>query len=410
MKYTGNSRLPGELFFSSPSSNPASLSQTQFASSFSLVGNMNWMRLRNRIIGTEQNPPKPREEIILRIPNATVHLMEGWETVKLAQGDFCLVRIVQGSLLLATFVKVGEDLRWPLTKDEPIVKLDRLHYLFSLPGQGGNLFSYGVTFSDPNAGLASLDSLLKENTCFSMSSSDAAPASAAPPNSSAALYWKEFAPRVEDYNGVLAKAIAAGTGAVIRGIFECSSAYSSQVQKGGELIRAQLGSAIGKDSKCGVPDQKARSGIKEGNDELKMGLRRARNISKMTEKISRTMLEGITLASGSMVEPLVQSQAGKRFLTSTSGEVLLATLEAVNKVLDALESAEKEAFSATSTAVTGVVSQRYGECTGEMTDNALATAGHAAGTMWNIFKIRKAFNPTSIVRNGAKTGRIPNGQ
>ncbi|XP_068638589.1 senescence/dehydration-associated protein At4g35985, chloroplastic-like [Aristolochia californica] len=365
---------------------------------------MNWVRLRSRMIETEKTPAKPREETILRIPNSTVHLMEGWETLKLAQGDFSLVKIVQDSLVLAIFVKVGEDLRWPLTRDEPIVKVDQLHYLFSLPGQGGKLFSYGVTFSEQNAGLPSLDSLLKENSSFSMSSSDSALAA---PSDSSGLYWKEFAPRVEDYNGLLAKAIAAGTGAVIKGIFECSSAYSNQVQSGGEMIRTHLRSVIGKASGSEVADT-AQTNVKEENDKLKMGLRRARNISNMTEKMSRTLLEGIALASGSMVIPLVQSQAGKRFLSSTSGEVLLATLDAVNKVFDALEAAEKEAFSATSTAVTGVVSQRYGEATGEMTNNALATAGHAAGTVWNVFKMRRAFNPTSMIRNGAKTGRPPN--
>jgi hypothetical protein len=42
-------------------------------------------------------------------------------------------------------------------------------------------------------------------------------------------YWNEFAPRMEGYNGVLAKAIAAGTGQLVKGIFKCSEAYASQV-------------------------------------------------------------------------------------------------------------------------------------------------------------------------------------
>ena len=38
---------------------------------------------------------------------------------------------------------------------------------------------------------------------------------------------------------------------------------------------------------------------------------------------------------------------------------------------------------------------RYGESAGEATEDAFATAGHAVGTAWNLFKIRKAVMPSS---------------
>jgi hypothetical protein len=38
---------------------------------------------------------------------------------------------------------------------------------------------------------------------------------------------------------------------------------------------------------------------------------------------------------------------------------------------------------------------RYGESAGEATEDAFATAGHAVGTAWNLFKIRKAVTPSS---------------
>ena len=53
-------------------------------------------------------------------------------------------------------------------------------------------------------------------------------------------YWTALAPRVEDYNSVAGKAIAAGFGQIIKGIFLCSNAYASQVQKGGAFIRSRL--------------------------------------------------------------------------------------------------------------------------------------------------------------------------
>lgn len=43
---------------------------------------------------------------------------------------------------------------------------------------------------------------------------------------------------------------------------------------------------------------------------------------------------------------------------------------------------------------------RFGETAGEATEHVLATAGHCAGTAWNILKIRKAINPASSVTTG----------
>ncbi|KAK4759765.1 hypothetical protein SAY87_022896 [Trapa incisa] len=112
------------------------------------------------------------------------------------------------------------------------------------------------------------------------------------------------------------------------------------------------------------------------------------------------MLDGVQFATGSVMAPAVKSQAGKSFLSMVPGEVLLATLDALNKVLDAAEVAEKQALSATSKAATKMVSQRFGESAGEATEDVLATAGHCASTAWNIFKIRKAINPASSVSTG----------
>lgn len=170
----------------------------------------------------QQNPePKNlKQEVLLQIPACTVHLMEGGEALELATGEFTLVRILDDNVSLATIVKAG-DLQWPLTKDEPVVKLDGLHYLFSLPMKDDDPLSYGVTFLEQySSSLGLLDAFLSENSCFSR------PASS---TRSKNLDWKEFAPSVEDYNNVLAKAIAQGTGQLVKGIFKCSNAYNNQV-------------------------------------------------------------------------------------------------------------------------------------------------------------------------------------
>lgn len=56
-----------------------------------------------------------------------------------------------------------------------------------------------------------------------------------------------------------------------------------------------------------------------------------RKLSKTTEKISKSMLNGIGIATGAVMRPVVRSQAGKAFLAMVPGEVLLASLDAVSK-------------------------------------------------------------------------------
>jgi hypothetical protein len=49
---------------------------------------------------------------------------------------------------VATAVRVGTDLGWPLARDEPVVRLDPLHYLFTLPAdKDGTFLNYGVSFN-----------------------------------------------------------------------------------------------------------------------------------------------------------------------------------------------------------------------------------------------------------------------
>ncbi|XP_050365913.1 senescence/dehydration-associated protein At4g35985, chloroplastic-like [Argentina anserina] len=136
--------------------------------------------------------------------------------------------IFDDNISLATIIKVGEELQWPLTKDELVVKIDHFHYLFSLPMRYGDPLSYGVTFPEQYVShLGFLDSFLKEHSCFTITSNSSAT------KNFKGVDWKEYALRIEDYNNVLAKAIAGGTGQIVRGIFMCSNAYANQLHKGG---------------------------------------------------------------------------------------------------------------------------------------------------------------------------------
>ncbi|CAD6230072.1 unnamed protein product [Miscanthus lutarioriparius] len=360
------------------------------------------------------------EETLLRVPGASVHLMAGSDgPVELARGDLAVVRLTKDDVAVATAVRVGKDLGWPLARDEPVVKLDRLHYLFTLPDKDGTFLNYGVSFNaaaaDADASaLVSLDGLLRSSACFSAPSYAVVPSKSSrkpPPQQQQPVasdgYWNEFAPRMEGYNGVLAKAIAAGTGQLVKGIFMCSEAYASQVQRGADLFRPQAaGSARSRFGDAGGADRSSQASTKRGA--VNKSLKRVRKLSEMTEKMSQSLLDTVISVTGSMAAPLIRSKQGRAFLATVPGEVILASLDAINKVMDAVEAAEKKSLAATSNVVAGAVSRRYGESAGEATQDAFATAGHAVGTAWNLFKIRKAVTPSSSMPGNMVKSAIRN--
>lgn len=354
-------------------------------------------------INYQENPEMNmiKHETLLRIPGCVVELVDEGEAIELARGDFLFVLISDHNVSLATIVKVGNDLQWPLTKDEPVVKIDAFHYLFTLPVKEGEPLNYGVTFSnrcDQNL-LGSLDAFLREHSCFSC------PSKLKGGNE---LDWKEFAPKIEAYNGVLARAIALGTGQIVRGIFICSNAYTDQVQKGGELILSRAAEEKNKNNgKITITNTKSNNSAAKTNS-INQSIKRARQLSNTTENMSKAMLNGVGIVTGSVMGPLVNSKQGRAFFSMMPGEALLASLDAIDKIMNAAEAAEKQALRATSEATVRMVSNRFGENAGEATENVLATAGHCAGTAWNVLRIRRALNPASVAKSGAlkSTGRI----
>lgn len=70
----------------------------------------------------------------------------------------------------------------------------------------------------------------------------------------------------------------------------------------------------------------------------------------------------------------------------------------LGKICDAVEVAGKNVLQTSSTVTTGFVSHRYGDEAGEITHEGLHAAGHAFGTAWAVFKLRKALNPKSAMK------------
>lgn len=227
-------------------------------------------------------PPECVEEVVLTIPGAIANLIDREYSVELAAGLFSIVRLRQGGTVLALFARVGDDMQWPLAKDEAAVKLDDSHYFFSLrvppaaargsPGSSdddapspaaGDVLNYGLTFASKGQEklLRELDEILEAYSSFSVQKVadgaagevlDASVARGVAPAEMAsgpkkdmmekqsAAYWTTLAPNVEEYSGYVARGIALGSGQLIRGIIWCGDVTVDRFNWGNEVLKKRI--------------------------------------------------------------------------------------------------------------------------------------------------------------------------
>uniref|UniRef100_A0A1D1Z6L2 Spartin n=1 Tax=Anthurium amnicola TaxID=1678845 RepID=A0A1D1Z6L2_9ARAE len=378
----------------------------------------------------------PVEEALIRVPGAVLHLIDRHRSVELGCGDFSLVRLRQGDNVVAVLARVGDAVQWPLAKDEAAVRLGDAHYFFSLhvpegscdPGddedsRGGgdgseNILNYGLTFAAKGQEglLKELDGFLDHHTSFSVHkveprakvvevldesvAKETTPAEvtmAGPKREimeeQSAAYWTTLAPNVEDYSGGVAKAIAVGSGQLIRGIVWCGDVAVDRLKWGNDMLKSRMA---------------ANSKPTEVSKQAMRRMKRVKRVTKMSQKVAGGVLSGVVKVSGFFTSSVVNSKAGKKFFGLLPGEIVLASLDGFGKICDAVEVIGKNVMSTSATVTTGLVSHRYGEQAADLTNQGLDAAGHAVGTAWAVFKIRKAFNPknaikpTTLVKSAAK--------
>ncbi|KAB5561449.1 hypothetical protein DKX38_006406 [Salix brachista] len=360
---------------------------------------------------------EPQEEILIKIPGSIVHLIERDRSVELACGDFFIVSLKQGDTIVAVFARVGDDIQWPLAKDEAAVKLDGSHYFFSLrvpeneSDEGGlnkgevELLNYGVTFASKGQEglLKEIDKLLECYSSFSVQEVnestvgkweviDGSVAKEISPDElenrkelvekSSAAYWTVLAPNVEDYSSSVARLIAAGTGQLIKGILWGGDVTVDRLKWGDEFFKKTIHKSSDSDISPGTLRR----------------IKRVKLLTKMSEKVAVGILTGVVTVYGFFTSPIVNSKVGKKFFSLMPGEIVLASLDGFNKVCDAVEVAGKNVMSTSSVVTTGLVSHRYGDDAGKVTNEGLDAAGHVIGTAWAVFKIRKALNPKSVIK------------
>lgn len=212
----------------------------------------------------------PSEQVLVKIPGAIVHLIERENSVELASGELNIVSLSQGENVVAVFARIGDEIQWPLAKDEAAVKLDKSHYFFTLrvPEYGSSetdhvhyeVLNYGLTIATKGQErlLKKLDRVLETYSCFSVQkvknldnwevlAKELSPEELKSEENmelmekSSVAYWTTLAPNVEDYSSTAARLIATGSGQLIWGILWCGDVTVDRLKWGDEFLRKRMG-------------------------------------------------------------------------------------------------------------------------------------------------------------------------
>ncbi|KAJ0448246.1 putative senescence/spartin-associated [Helianthus annuus] len=320
------------------------------------------------------------EEVVIKIPNSIVHLIDKQQSIELASGLFEIIRLRQSGNVVAVLARIGDQIQWPLAKDEAAVKLDGSHYFFTLRVPE-DVINYGLTITGNDG--EQLDRILDEYSAFSVKEVERVVAvDGGSAEARAAAYWTTLAPNVEDYSGSVARMIAAGSGQLIKGILWCGDVTVDRLKWGNDFLKKRM--------KAG---EKA-----EVSPEALRRMKRVKKLTKMSESVAMGLLSGVVKVSGFFTGAIVNSAPGKKFFNLLPGEIILASLDGFNKVCDAVEVAGRNVMSTTSVVTTDLVTHKHGEDAAKVTSTGMDAAGHAIGTAWAVFKIRKALNPKSVVK------------
>ncbi|XP_057525899.1 protein EARLY-RESPONSIVE TO DEHYDRATION 7, chloroplastic-like [Amaranthus tricolor] len=347
------------------------------------------------------------EELLIKIPSTIIHLIDNQQSIELAYGDLELILLRQNDENIAVLARIKDQLQWPLTKDESVLKLDNSHYFFPL-SSNDDVLNYGLTI--PSKGqdqlLKKFDSVLEKYSEFKEERVEVEIEGEAREwwvvaremgpeemkrdegkrekmEESAAAYWTTLAPNVEEYSGSIARMIAEGSGMVVRGILWCGDVTVERLKWGNEFLRSKLGN---RESDAQVSLQCLRR------------IQRVKSMTKRSEDAATAILSGVIKVSETITGSIVNSSVGKKFFNMLPGEIILASSDAFQKICDAVEVAGKNVMSTSSLVTTDLVTERYGEEAARATNEGLDAAGHAIGTAWTVFKLRKAINPKAALK------------
>lgn len=280
--YRNPNSLYPEVDLSNPDATSSFVSNSAPASSSSLYPSLDMKDLAENLFMDENDAVSPSsqpcEEVIVRVAGAIVYLIDKQHSVELASGELTIVRLRQGENVIAVLARIGNEIQWPLAKDEAAVKLDESHYFFTLrvfesvSGSGSSddeietesLLNYGLTIASKGqeGSLKELDAVLEKYSSFSVQEVketlgwgvlDGSVARETSPEDMeskkkkelmkerSGAYWTTLAPNVEDYSGSVARIIAAGSGQLIKGILWSGNVTVDGLNWGNEFLKKRMG-------------------------------------------------------------------------------------------------------------------------------------------------------------------------
>uniref|UniRef100_A0A3B6IVH1 Senescence domain-containing protein n=1 Tax=Triticum aestivum TaxID=4565 RepID=A0A3B6IVH1_WHEAT len=382
--------------------------------------------------------PPTVEEALVDVPGAQLHLVDPDRSLDLGAGTLSVVRLRQGDHCVAVLARLTPDKsnqrrgffsflssgrstrqrrRCRQARRRPLLLLaprphsdhpdDKEDDVAETDADREAALSYGLTVAGKGQEqvLEELDRVLKEYTTFSVKQvdeeaggksevmdtravSEITPEEAAGDKKEeieeqSAAFWTTIAPNVDDYSSSVARLIAKGSGQLVRGIIWCGDITASGLKCGEAVLKKGAGAN-------GKPTQVKPSSLKR--------MKRARRVTKMSNKVANSILSGVLKVSGFVTSTVVNSKPAQKFFKLMPGEVILASLDGFGKVWDAVEVSGKNVMKTSSVVTTSVVTHRYGDQAGEITQDYLHATGNALGVAWAVFKIRKALDPKGHIK------------
>ncbi|VAH88678.1 unnamed protein product [Triticum turgidum subsp. durum] len=316
--------------------------------------------------------PPTVEETLVDVPGAQLHLVDPDRSLDLGAGTLSIVRLRQGDhcvAVLARLTVAGKG------QEQVLEELDRVLKEYT---------TFSVKQVDEEAGGKS--EVMDTRAVSEITPEEAAGDKKEEIEEQSAAFWTTIAPNVDDYSSSVARLIAKGSGQLVRGIIWCGDITATGLKCGEAVLKKGAG-ANGKHT------QVKPSSLKR--------MKRARRVTKMSNKVANSILSGVLKVSGFVTSTVVNSKPAQKFFKLMPGEVILASLDGFGKVWDAVEVSGKNVMKTSSVVTTSVVTHRYGDQAGEITQDYLHATGNALGVAWAVFKIRKALDPKGHIKKSS---------
>lgn len=310
------------------------------------------------------------------------------------KGDFCLRLLKQEHSPLAAIVAAVGEVQWPVGKDAPVLKVWNRRYTFALPG-----LVYGLIFpaqTTPLEVLQQLEAVMDRYCTFEVHREIAiAAAQQQLSATSGAGGGEESRDMSEEYWTVVAPGVETTSAKIARQICSTSSIVADSIVIGGEWA------SLGIQQAGSIVKRNVRSVERGVTPRMLKRMQQARRMSAVAKVMSRSLLKGAISATGhvlagslagldvnaaaSLYDHITTAALDRHQHSSSSSSlgpaaakasVAVASVDAFAKLVEAVETAGKSVYGATSAVRTDLVQHSLG-----------AAVGNVINTAWTLNKM-----------------------